>query len=121
MGTIDALLGFGKPKNRISTYDALVGNDPSWYRQDGTKKGMGFLGPLRSSDNQIMSELSVGVNIDGKEMDIPSFVPTLSPQEVSHLIGGGEMNDAIVMKAAEHARMRLKQGKPVWATPGIDY
>jgi hypothetical protein len=48
-------------------------------RADGTKKGTGFLGPLKRPDGMTMTEYSVGVNIDGKDVEIPTLVPTLTP------------------------------------------
>ena len=84
--------------------------DPSWYRQDGGRKGNGFLGPLKFHDGKTSTELSIGVNLGGKQMEIPSLVPTLSPQEIQHLLGGGQMTDSIVQKAVAHARMRMQQG-----------
>ena len=96
---------------------AIIGGavDPSMYRKDGSMKGKGFLGILSRPDKAVSTELSIGVDIDGKEMEIPSLVPTLTKQEVDHLLGGGEMTDAIVQKAVDHARMRMQQGLPVFA------
>lgn len=88
--------------------------DASWYREDGSKKGHGFLGMLPFHDGRTSSELSVGVNINGKQMDIPSLVPTLSPQEIMHLLRGGQMTDSIVQKAVDHARMRMGKGLSVF-------
>lgn len=93
----------------------IPGNDPSWYRPDGTKKGQGFLGMLPFHDGRTSSELSIGVNLNGKEMQIPSLVPTLSQQEIQHLLSGGLITDAIAQKAVDHARMRMQQGLPVFA------
>lgn len=92
--------------------DAAV--DPSWYRASGQRKGSGFLGSLTRPDGKVSSELSIGVNLDGKEMEIPSMVPTLTPDEVKHLLNGGEMTPQIVDKAVSHARMRMGQGLPVF-------
>ena len=39
-------------------------------------------GLLPFHDGRTSSELSIGVNIGGKEMEIPSLVPTLSPDEI---------------------------------------
>lgn len=85
-------------------------NDPSWYREDGTKKGRGFLGLLPFHNGKTSSELAIGVNLGGKEMQIPSLVPTLNPQEIMHLLNGGPMTDSIVQKAVEHAKMRMQNG-----------
>ena len=85
-------------------------NDPSWYREDGSKKGRGFFGLLPFKDGRTSSELSIGVNMDGKEIQIPSLVPTLAPEEIQHLLQGGQMTPQIVQKAVDHARQRMLQG-----------
>jgi hypothetical protein len=92
-------------------------NDPSWYRQDGTLKGMGFMGPLKFKDGRTSTELSIGVNLGGKQTEIPSLVPTLSQQEIDHLLSGGRPTPEIVNKAVEHALQRQRAGLPVFATP----
>jgi hypothetical protein len=88
-------------------------------RPDGTPKGRGFLGPLKRPDGDVMTEYSVGVEIDGKEMDIPTIVPTLTKDEVQKLLTLGKdekIPESIIDKAVAHAKMRLKDGKPVFAT-----
>ena len=89
--------------------------DPSWYRPDGSRKGMGFLGPLPHKMGGTSTELSIGVDVGGKPMEIPSLVPTLSKDEIDHLLSGAEPTDAIVQKAVEHAIMRMKAGQSVFA------
>ena len=84
-------------------------------RKDGTKKGLGYFGELKRPDGRVSTELSIGVNIDGKEIEIPSLVPTLSKQEIDHLLGGGNPTKEIVGKAVEHARKRISQGKGPFA------
>lgn len=86
-------------------------------RPDGTPKGKGFLGELKRPDGAVSTEISVGVNIGGKEMDIPTLVPTLTKAEVDSLLRGDRPSDAIVQKAVDHAKMRLSQGKSVFADP----
>lgn len=95
----------------------LQENDASMQRPDGSQKGMGFLGPLKFHDGRTSTELSVGVNINGKETDIPALVPTLSKDEISYLLSGGKPTDSIVIKARQHAEQRIKQGKSVFAGP----
>lgn len=89
--------------------------DPSMFRPDGSRKGMGFLGQMPFHDGRTSTELSIGVNLGGKQTEIPSLVPTLHPDEIQHLLRGGEMTPSIVQKAVEHARMRMQQGRPVFA------
>lgn len=93
-------------------------NDPSWLRSDGSKKGKGFFGMLPFHDGRQSSEISIGVNINGKEVEIPSLVPTLSKDEIDHLLRGGEPTDEIVRKAADYATKRINAGLPVFAQDG---
>jgi len=86
-------------------------------RVDGTRKGNGYFGPLRAADGSVMTELSVGVEIDGKQVEIPAIVPTLSRAELDHLLKTGEPTDAIVDKAVAHARKRIADGKNPFADP----
>lgn len=85
-------------------------------REDGSTKGTGFLGVLKRPDGGVSTEISVGVNINGKEMEIPTLVPTLTKQEVDYLLSGGRPTDAIVQKAAEFAKGRIAEGKSVFAS-----
>jgi hypothetical protein len=88
-------------------------------RPDGSPKGAGFLGVLKRPDGGVMTEYSVGVEINGKEMDIPTLVPTLSNDEVQQILRMKETDripDSIVEKARAHAEKRLSEGKPVFAT-----
>jgi hypothetical protein len=79
-------------------------------RTDGTPKGKGFMGELKRPDGGISTELSIGVNIDGKETEIPSLVPTLTKTETDHLLAGGKPTPGIVSKATTHAVKRIKNG-----------
>lgn len=87
-------------------------------REDGTPKGSGFLGVMQRPEGGVSSELSIGVNIDGKETQIPMLVPTLTEEEVNYLLGGGKPTDAIVAKAVEHAKTRMAQGLSPFAQEG---
>lgn len=93
-------------------------------RPDGTPKGSGWLGPIeiRMPDGStgVMTEYSVGVQINGKQTNIPSLVPTLTPEEVelmkTDIVPNGKpVPDAIVRKAADFARKRIARGLSVWA------
>ena len=57
------------------------------------------------------TELSVGVNLNGKETDIPSLVPTLNQNEINYLLGGGRPTREIMNKAISHAQKRIAEGK----------
>ena len=91
--------------------------DPSMYRMDGSQKGRGYLGPVQNAFGQTMTEYSIGVNMDGKEVEIPTFVPGLSPQELQFLTttdGSQPIPQSIVNKAVDHARMRMQRGLSPW-------
>lgn len=82
-------------------------------RYGGGPKGVGWLGILERPDGGIMTEYTIGVPINGQEMEIPSIVPTLTQDEVDLLLN---MNDNdpmpinIQRKARDHAIMRINQG-----------
>lgn len=80
-------------------------------RKDGSKKDSGFLGALTAANGDVMTELSVGVNIDGRETEIPLLVPGLTKKQLQHLLDGGAPTQEIVDLAVEHARTRMKAGK----------
>lgn len=84
---------------------------PYGLRQDGTKKSKGFLGELKRPDGDISTEISVGVEFDGQEREIPTLVPTLNKKQIEYLLDGGPPTKEIVDKAVEHARKRIKDGK----------
>lgn len=93
--------------------------DKSSYgkRADGTKKDTGFLGELKRPDGTVSTELSIGIEIDGQEREIPLLVPGLDKMEIQWLLNTPAENIAsavprnILDKAVAHARDRLKAGK----------
>ena len=97
-------------------------------RPDGTAKGNGYLGVLKASNGSDVTEYSISsgdVKVNGKEIDFPTIVPTLSKSEVSLMLNDIIPNnkpipDAIFRKAVTHAKQRIKEGKSVFAETG-DY
>lgn len=87
-------------------------------RVDGTLKGKGFLGELPRHDGKVSTEISIGVNFDGEERLIPSLVPTLSKEEIDHLLKDGGPTEVIISKAVEHAKKRMAEGKSPFADEG---
>lgn len=81
-------------------------------RNDGkTKKGTGYFGALKTKSGKDMTEYSIGVNIDGKEIDIPTLVPLLTPEEVQFLLTEPKkIPGGIIQKAVEHAKQRISKG-----------
>ncbi|MFA6717450.1 MAG: hypothetical protein WCS15_00015 [Prevotella sp.] len=87
-------------------------------RADGTQKGKGYFGELKRPDGKISTELSIGVNFDGKEVEIPSLVPTLTQEEIKYLLNGGKPTEAIIQKAVDHAKKRMANGRSPFAQDG---
>jgi len=86
------------------------------YRADGTLKGPGYFGTINLPSGATATEYSIGVGFDGRQIQIPTLVPSLSEEEL------GLMRDdiipnkrpippAIFKKAVEHAIMRMKEDK----------
>ena len=92
--------------------------DPSMYRSDGSKKSaQGFLGPVKNNvEGGTMTEVSVGMEINGQEMEVPTMVPSLTKEEIETLanmkLEGNAKNipESIIMKAKQHALQRIEQG-----------
>lgn len=96
---------------------------PSKYgkRADGSEKGDGYFGAVKRPDGNVSTELSIGVNLGGKEVEIPTMVPTLSAEELRLLMSApdGQMPpETIVQKAVDFAKQRQLQGLPYFAAPG---
>lgn len=116
----------GKPRNALAegpgnNPQTALGQSASMFRPDGSMKGSGYLGPIKNSQGQTMTEYSIGVEFDGKEMDIPTFVPTLSPQEIQYLTNmqeGMPIPESIQKKAIDHALERMRAGQNPFANSG---
>lgn len=92
-------------------------------RPDNTFKGKGYFGELKRPDGTVMTEISMGVGLNGKEIQIPLIVPNLSKDEIDHLRKANiksksffdNLPEGLIEKAYEHAVMRLEQGKSPFA------
>jgi hypothetical protein len=107
----------GVGKRASGFFDKIQKENKFGLREDGTPKSTGFLGVLKNVDGKDMTELSMGVEIDGKEVLIPSIVPTLTKEEINYLVHGGSplQRESIQKKAVEHARKRIKYGQSPFA------
>lgn len=85
-------------------------------RADGTPKGIGFFGEVARSDDRdaFSTELSISI---GKE-SIPLLVPSLSAEEIAHLVDGGRPTTSIYQKALAHAQQRKSAGLSPYAEIG---
>jgi hypothetical protein len=91
-------------------------------RGTGEAKGAtGYLGNLARPEGGFSSELTIGAEIDGKEVEIPSLVPTLTPDEVKTMLSlkeGQEPPRSVVAKAIAFARERMAAGKSLFIEKG---
>jgi hypothetical protein len=85
-------------------------------------KGLGYFGNLQRPDGTgFMGEYSITVDLNGQPMEIPSMVPTLTKDEVQHILTmkeGDRIPRSIQTKAIEFAKQRLAAGLPVFARTG---
>jgi hypothetical protein len=102
----------------VSSTEGTVGFDGYGLRTDGTPKGRGWLGKISGTGDNAgndMTEYSVGIEWGGKEHVVPSIVPTLTQEEIDHIASGKGITRPIMLKAMEHAKARMAEGKSVWS------
>lgn len=108
---------------------AAEAQGPFGLRPDGTKKGFGFLGELPVSGPEgegVTTEFTTqsnAVKVDGKRIEFPSLVPTLSWDEINTMTRDIIPNrkpipDEIMQKAVDHAIKRLSENKSVFIEEG---
>lgn len=99
---------------------------PMGIRHDGGgAKGKGYYGALPGADGR-STEISVETEINGRPMEIPAMVPTLTLGELQQLLSGGPVTDDIYRKAVQFAMQRNQSGQSPFAgqqslyqTPGM--
>jgi hypothetical protein len=91
------------------------------YREDLSTptsiKGKGYMGEIPNSQGMPMTELSSAFNFNGKTVQYPLIVPTLSQEELQLLQSGGNPTEDIYNKAETWAKSRLEKGLSPFATP----
>ena len=110
----------GNPFERRPTEEPTFGN-----RRDGSDKDSGWLGTIKRPDGNVSTEVSIGVNLYGKEVEIPTMVPGLTDDEIKTLLPLKEddekkIPDTIINKAVAHAKKRIASGKSPFFNSKID-
>ena len=111
---------------RVNKDKGGVLEDPSMFRSDGSQKSaVGYLGAIENKvEGGTMTEVSVGLKINGQELIVPTMVPTLTTEEINILsnmkLEGNAKNIplSIINKAKEHALKRIEEGKSVFYVDG---
>jgi hypothetical protein len=127
MAREDSLDIFGSdPFGRDYLYGLSSGNDgmglaPYGIRyseslsQPTTVKRGGYLGDIGTM-NEPMTELSSSFEVNGRSVQYPLVVPTLTVDELQLLRAGGEPTPSIYNKAEQFAMGRLSRGQDPFAT-----
>lgn len=84
-------------------------------RPDGTLKKTGFLGEIKLPNGSVATEYSTqseAVKVNGKRIDFPTLVPTLTRDEIlimqKDIIPNNKpIPEPIMQKAIKHAKARL--------------
>ena len=95
------------------------------FRYNSTdKKQAGFYGEIPVGNGSVATEFSVGQDINGKGVEMPSIVPGLTFDELEEIkqatVTNKQMSPSIYEKALLHAKERLSQGKSTFWEPGED-
>jgi hypothetical protein len=100
----------------LRAYDWM--NMPKIPRQGGAPgmKGLGFFGALPSVDPNGRPSYSTELSGNQDNLHFPLMVPTLSKEELDHLLSGKQATDEIWKKARAHAMSRGMGAKDTFAT-----
>ena len=100
-----------------TSYDRVLGKSAPDYgtRGDGTQKGTGWQGEVPVGDGSVMTEKSIGVNVDGQEMQIPLIVKDTTDAELALLKANKPPTKAMIDKAIRSAMKRKAEGKSPFA------
>lgn len=90
--------------------------NPATGKMDGEQKQAGWRGILPDGKGGVMTEVSVGTQINGKEVQIPLIVPDSTEEDLRRIaqIANGELTDIpddLMEKAVAFAKKRINAGK----------
>ena len=125
MADIGQLLNIDDPMLRIAKseipqeeMDLGQGVAPRGIRHSGEGvKGKGYFGDLPQAEGGISTELSAESEINGKVIEYPLLVPTLTASELKYLLSGNQPTEEIYTKAMQHAVERISKGLSPFAQP----
>ena len=119
-GKIDTLLQTTPALRRNATGEDLLAwgkrFNPATGKMDGAQKQAGWRGILPDGNGGVMTEVSVGTQINGKEVQIPLIVPESTEADLKRIaqIANGELTDIpddLMEKAVSFAQKRIAAGK----------
>ena len=93
-------------------------------RPDGSDKGDGWLGAIDLGGGNVATEYTMQsdkVRVGGEQIDFPTLVPTLTPDEVNIMkdviLNKKDIPEPIIQKAIKHANKQINAGKSVFMQP----
>lgn len=78
-------------------------------------KGKGYFGEVQNKEGDVSTELSFEFDHNGKTVEAPLMVPSLTSKEVEQLVNDGPTEE-IYKKAEIWAKMRVENGRSPFAT-----
>ena len=101
----------------LRPFSGQQGLAPAGLRQSGdAPKGLGYFGAVPNISGDMSTELSVDSDINGKNVEYPLMVPTLSADDMQSVLSGNPSQEAY-QKALSHALYRQQQGQSPFAGP----
>lgn len=110
-----------KQPNKWDSNTKIVETKPDdKLRLDGTEKGKGFYGEItvQSGEEQgkTMTELSVGYEVDGKEVLVPLLNPYTSLDDIENVRAGGQPSEQMYKDAERWLNYSLANNRSPFAT-----
>jgi hypothetical protein len=89
-------------------------------------KQAGYFGEIPLGSGDVATEYSIGQDINGKNVEMPSIVSTLTYDELQAVknsaSSGAAIPQSVYEKALEHAKQRISSGRsPFWGMPEVQY
>lgn len=106
-----------KTKKSVSSQPQAAPKDYG-TRADGTKKGKGFLGEIKTKDGKVMTEKTTSVDFGLGEMNIPLIVNGLTKEEIDILSNNKKPTEVMLDKAVNHAKKRMSEGQSPYENGG---
>lgn len=113
---------FNPQRGPLAVFATGAGRGGGFRHNSDTPKGLGFFGEIPLPGGGLATELTMGIQFNGVETEIPIFVPTLTKDEFFSLTNDIIPNrkplpNAIAQKSVDFHRSRVAAGKSPFAEP----
>lgn len=125
----EAFEQYGRPAGPALPPATAANSSGYGSRPDGTSKGAGWLGEQKLPDGGVATEYTMqsrAVQKGGRQIDFPTLVPGLTPDELKQMTtdiipNRRDIPEPIVQKAISHANTMLSRGQDVFVPAGPTY